>query len=65
MAIAQEQLYDDLALRLGIDPLEFRILNALDNHTPTVTGQVMGEGVGIRACLEALRPGWKAARAAG
>jgi len=62
-AIAQEQLYDDLALRLGIDPLEFRILNALDNHTPTVTGQVMGEGVGIRACLEALRPRWKIARA--
>jgi CO/xanthine dehydrogenase Mo-binding subunit/aerobic-type carbon monoxide dehydrogenase small subunit (CoxS/CutS family) len=63
MAIAQEQLYDELALRLGIDPLEFRILNALDNYTPTVTGQVMGEGVGIRACLEALRPRWKAARA--
>jgi CO/xanthine dehydrogenase Mo-binding subunit/aerobic-type carbon monoxide dehydrogenase small subunit (CoxS/CutS family) len=62
MAIAQEQLYDDLAIRLGIDPLEFRILNALDNHTPTVTGQIMGEGVGIRACLEALRPKWKAAR---
>jgi aldehyde oxidoreductase len=62
MAIAQEQLYDDLALRLGIDPLEFRILNALDNHTPTVTGQVMEEGVGIRACLEALRPRWKTAR---
>jgi aldehyde oxidoreductase len=62
MAIAQEQLYDDLALRLGIDPLEFRILNALDDHTPTVTGQVLGEGVGIRACLEALRPRWKAAR---
>jgi aldehyde oxidoreductase len=63
MAIAQEQLYDDLAIRLGIDPLEFRILNALGNHTPTVTGQVMGEGVGIRACFEALRPKWKAARA--
>jgi aldehyde oxidoreductase len=63
MAIAQEQLYDDLAIRLGIDPVEFRILNALDNHTPTVTGQVMGEGVGIRACLEALRPRWKVARA--
>ena len=62
-AIAQEQLYDDLAIRLGIDPLEFRILNALDNHTPTVTGQVMGEGVGIRACFEALRPRWKTARA--
>jgi aldehyde oxidoreductase len=63
MAIAQEQLYDDLAIRLGIDPLEFRILNALDNQTPTVTGQVMGQGVGIRACFEALRPKWKAARA--
>ena len=33
-AIAQEQLYDDLADRLGIDRLEFRIMNALDNETP-------------------------------
>lgn len=63
MAIAQEQLYDDLAIRIGIDPLEFRILNALDDQAPTVTGQVMGEGVGIRACFEALRPKWNAARA--
>jgi CO/xanthine dehydrogenase Mo-binding subunit/aerobic-type carbon monoxide dehydrogenase small subunit (CoxS/CutS family) len=63
MAIAQEQLYDDLAIGLGMDPLEFRILNALDNQTPTVTGQVMGEGVGIRACFEALRSKWVAARA--
>lgn len=61
-AIAQEQVYDELAERLGIDPLEFRILNALENHTPTVTGQVLGEGVGIRACLEALRSRWKIAR---
>ena len=63
MAIAQEQLYDELANRLRIDPLEFRILNALDDRTPTTTGQVMGEGVGIRACFEALRPQWSAARA--
>jgi aldehyde oxidoreductase len=62
-AIAQEQLYDDLADRLGIDRLEFRIMNALDNQTPTVTGQVLGEGVGIRACFEALRPRWTVARA--
>src|SRR5882724_8142148 len=61
-AIAQEQLYDDLADRLKIDRLEFRILNALDDHTPTVTGQVLGQGVGIRACFEALRPRWGAAR---
>jgi CO/xanthine dehydrogenase Mo-binding subunit/aerobic-type carbon monoxide dehydrogenase small subunit (CoxS/CutS family) len=62
-AIAQEQAYDELANRLGIDRLEFRILNALTNETPTVTGQVLGAGVGIRACLEALRPKWKAALA--
>jgi CO/xanthine dehydrogenase Mo-binding subunit len=61
-AIAQEQLYDELADRIGMDRLEFRILNALDDHTPTVTGQVLGEGVGIRACLEALRPKWQTAR---
>jgi aldehyde oxidoreductase len=61
-AIAQEQLYDDLADQLEIDRLEFRIKNALDNQTPTVTGQVLGEGVGIRACFEALRPRWTGAR---
>jgi CO/xanthine dehydrogenase Mo-binding subunit len=62
-AIAQEQVYDDLANKIGIDPLEFRILNALDKDSATVTGQVLGEGVGIRACLEALRPQWQLARA--
>jgi CO/xanthine dehydrogenase Mo-binding subunit/aerobic-type carbon monoxide dehydrogenase small subunit (CoxS/CutS family) len=61
-AIAQEQLYDELADRVGMDRLEFRILNALDGSTPTVTGQILGKGVGIRACLEALRPRWKASR---
>ena len=60
-AIAVEQLYDELAIGIGMDPLEFRILNALTNDTPTVTGQVLGEGVGIRQCLESLRPHWSAA----
>jgi CO/xanthine dehydrogenase Mo-binding subunit len=61
-AIAQEQIYDELALTLGIDPLEFRSMNALEDNTPTVTGQVIGEGVGIRACFETLREKWNAAR---
>jgi CO/xanthine dehydrogenase Mo-binding subunit len=64
MAIAQEQLFDDLALGLGIDALEFRMENALTAETPTVTGQVLGAGVGIKACLEALREPWKQARSA-
>jgi CO/xanthine dehydrogenase Mo-binding subunit len=61
-AIAQEQLYDELADRVRMDRLEFRILNALTNETPTVTGQVLAAGTGIRACLEALRPRWQVAR---
>lgn len=62
-AIAQEQIYDELADKLGMDRLEFRITNALVASQPTVTGQVLGEGVGIGACLQALRPHWKRARA--
>jgi aldehyde oxidoreductase len=60
--IAQEQLYDELAEKVGVDKLKFRSLNALDNESPTVTGQVLGSGVGIRACFEALRPRWEQAR---
>lgn len=63
-AFAQESLFDELAAKLGIDPLEFRILNALENGVPTVCGQVFAQGVGIKACLEALRPAWAAERAA-
>ncbi len=62
-ALAQEQLYDELALKLGLDPLEFRILNALEAGQPTVTGQVLPDGLGFKRCLEALRPRWRAARA--
>jgi CO/xanthine dehydrogenase Mo-binding subunit len=61
-AVAQEQLYDELADRLGMDRLDFRILNALDPSQPTVTGQILGEGVGIRACFEALKVHWNRAR---
>lgn len=57
-AIAQESLFDVLAEKLGMDPLEFRILNALENGTATVCGQVFDQGVGIKSCLTALRPAW-------
>jgi len=62
-ALAQEQLFDELASRLGLDPLEFRILNALEVGQPTVTGQVFVDGLGFKQCLVALRPRWRAARA--
>ncbi|MEX0277531.1 MAG: molybdopterin-dependent oxidoreductase [Ruegeria sp.] len=63
-AIAQECLFDDLAEKLGTDALEFRISNALDNGVRTVCGQVFHQGVGIKACLEALRRAWGEERAA-
>lgn len=63
-AIAQESLFDVLAGRLGIDPLTFRIANALENGVPTVCGQVFAQGVGIKACLKALTPAWETERKA-
>ena len=63
-AIAQESLFDELAEKLGIDALEFRIKNALENGSPTVCGQVFEHGVGIQACFEALRAGWESERRA-
>lgn len=63
-AIAQEALFDELANKLDMDPLEFRILNALEAGQPTVCGQIFNQGVGIKPCLEALRPAWAEERAA-
>ncbi|WP_226580765.1 molybdopterin-dependent oxidoreductase [Acuticoccus sediminis] len=62
-AIAQEVLFDDLALALGMDRLAFRQRNALANGTPTVCGQVFTQGVGIGACFEAISPHWARALA--
>lgn len=63
-AIAGETLMDDLALKLGIDPLEFRLINAIRPGDTTATGQVMGPSSGLAECLEAVRPHWRAWRAA-
>ncbi|WP_254022184.1 molybdopterin-dependent oxidoreductase [Mesorhizobium escarrei] len=61
--IMQETLYDELAEKLGLDRLDFRLNNCLRNGSETVTGQRLESGVGIAECLEALRPHWKRALA--
>jgi CO/xanthine dehydrogenase Mo-binding subunit/aerobic-type carbon monoxide dehydrogenase small subunit (CoxS/CutS family) len=61
--LMQETLYDELAGKLGIDRLEFRLRNALRDGDSTVTGQALASGVGIVACLEALAPHWHRALA--
>ncbi len=57
-AIALECVYDQLADKVGVDRLAFRLDNALRNGEPTVTGQVFQSGVGIAECLAALKPAW-------
>ncbi|QND61276.1 molybdopterin-dependent oxidoreductase [Mesorhizobium huakuii] len=61
--IMQETLYDELADKLGIDRLDFRLKNCLRNGSETVTGQGLESGVGIAECLGALRPHWERAEA--
>ncbi|MEJ6785720.1 molybdopterin-dependent oxidoreductase [Aminobacter sp. Piv2-1] len=62
-AIMQETLYDELADKLAMDRLQFRLNNALRNGGETVTGQRLEAGVGIVDCLEALEQHWKRALA--
>ncbi|WP_352911842.1 molybdopterin-dependent oxidoreductase [Mesorhizobium sp. M1348] len=59
--IMQETLYDELADKLGMDRLDFRLKNCLRNGSETVTGQRLESGVGIADCLEALRSHWQCA----
>jgi aldehyde oxidoreductase len=61
-AIWQETIYDKLADQVGMDRLEFRLLNALRNGQTTATGQEM-QAAGIVECLTALRPHWQRALA--
>ncbi|RUZ10792.1 xanthine dehydrogenase family protein molybdopterin-binding subunit, partial [Mesorhizobium sp. M7A.F.Ca.CA.001.09.1.1] len=61
--IMQETLYDELAGKLGMDRLDFRLKNCLRNGSETVTGQLLDSGVGIAECLESLQPHWARAAA--
>ncbi len=61
-AIAHEALIDELADCVGIDRLDFRLLNALTAGDITATGQRLEHSVGMRACLEKLAPIWKEQR---
>ena len=63
-AFAHEALYDELAERCGLDPLAFRLRNAIRKGDATATGQVLEASAGLADCLEALKPSWAEARAA-
>ncbi len=54
-AVAHESQMDELAKKLEINPLTFRLTNALDVGLTTSTGQPLEDGVGIKATLEKLK----------
>jgi len=64
-AFAMESCMEELCKRGGFDPWEFRYLNALTKGSKTATGQILKEGVGVRACLEALKEEYKKAKVSG
>lgn len=61
--IVTEALLDELAQKVGMDQLEFRLKNAIRVGQSTATGQVLTASVGMAQCLEALRPAWLGAQA--
>ena len=61
-AFAMESCVDELCRLGGFDQWEFRYINALEEGSSTVTGQVLEGGVGVKACLEAIKPHYLKAR---
>ncbi len=64
MSFAIESQIDLLAEKLGMDPLEFRLRNALVPGSSTGTGQVLDHSVGIKELLQKVseRAKWSAKR---
>jgi CO/xanthine dehydrogenase Mo-binding subunit len=59
--VAYEQQMDRLAEALGMDPVEIRLLNLLEDGAIAVTGNRMPPGVGLKETLRqaALAAGWR------
>ena len=58
-AIANDALLDELAEKIGMDALEFRIKNALRKGDRTPTNQLLEKSVGQVECLESLKSRWR------
>ncbi len=61
---ALECTLDELIQRLGDDPVEFRLRNAIRQHETTWLGYPVAESLGYRQVLEAIRPRYQALEAA-
>ncbi len=65
VTFAMECMVDELCEKAGFDPWEFRYANALEKGSMTATGQVLGDGVGLKETLEAIKSDYQNARYAG
>ena len=62
---AMEGCMDLLAEATGLDPWELRWRNAVEVGSTFATGQVFEKSIGLKETLQAVKPHWEAARAAG
>jgi len=62
---AMEGCLDKLASELKMDPWEFRFKNVVEIGDLLATGQRLDKSVGIKRCMEAVRPAYEAAKADG
>jgi len=65
-SFAIESTVEQVARQLGMDPVELRLKNCVDQGDPQASGDRWGV-IGLRACLEALRdhPAYRAAKQPG
>ena len=52
VAFGAEILVDMMAEKLGMDPAELRIKNALKEGSQSITGQTMETGIGLTKCIQ-------------
>ena len=65
VTFAMESGIDELCSRGGFDRWQFRFDNVLDTGSQTATGQILGEGVGLKETLLAVKDEFYGAKFAG
>ena len=65
VTFAMESCIEQLCARGGFDPWQFRYDNILDIGKKTATGQILGQGVGLKETLLAVRDEYYGSKTAG
>ncbi len=65
VTFAMEGCIEKLCVKGGFDPWQFRYDNVLETGKATATGQILGEGVGLKETLLTIKDEFYAAKTAG